>query len=145
MALALAGLCSGLAQSSPAKEAYSSFVYQYRTTPCLGTCPVYQLTIYSDGRALYRGQHQVTFADTFLVQLPSTAIDSLRYYLAQSRFASLDSSYDNTALSDLPGREHLLFQPLKRSTHRVWSRVDPPARLRRLEAYLHRLHQKYFQ
>lgn len=121
------------------------FLYQYRSTPCLGTCPVYQLTIYSDGRALYRGQQQVSLADTFLVQLPPSALDSLRYYLEQSRFSTLDSSYDNTALSDLPGREHLLYQPSINTSHRVWSRVDPPDRLRSLEAYLQRLHQQYFQ
>ena len=143
-ALSVVG-CSASAQLSSSGKVSRPFVYQYRTTACMGTCPVYELTIYSNGRALYRGQQHVTTRDTFLLHFPPQVLDSLRYYLQESRFTALDSSYDNPALADLPGREHQLIEISRNRSTRVWSRVDPPAGLQRLEDYIQRCHRKYLQ
>jgi hypothetical protein len=45
--------------------------------PCFGTCPVYQLTIYGDGRVIYEGQNFVAVEGTQNTRLEAEQIQAL--------------------------------------------------------------------
>ena len=54
----LAAACS-LAAPAPTPD-YASLVITLERTACFGTCPIYKLTVYGDGRVEYEGERFVT-------------------------------------------------------------------------------------
>lgn len=56
---------------------------------CFGTCPVYRLALFSDGRAAFTGVRHVTPVGTDSTRIPRSDVTSLRDEIAQTAFASL--------------------------------------------------------
>ena len=141
--LLLLGACQPRVARQLARQ--KAFTLEVRTTGCMGTCPVYQLRLTSDGSAQYRGLHHVAIKDTLTRRLPDSALAKVRQALINSRFSTLDSAYDDTYTTDLPSIVIKLQLPDRGYQKSVTSRIDPPPRLQALEAVLRRLHSTYFQ
>jgi hypothetical protein len=70
-------------------------------TGCLGTCPVYKLTIKSDGSVLYEGDSYVRAKDARKRKIPASAVEQLARHLAKEGFFDLRESYG--VCLDTPG------------------------------------------
>ena len=68
---------------------------------CFGTCPVYAIQIYSDGRASYQGEKYVKNVGLFQRQLPAEAITELVNAFQHAGFFSLQDEYV-AEVTDLP-------------------------------------------
>jgi hypothetical protein len=71
-------------------------------TACFGTCPVYQLTIYGDGRVVYEGKAFVTVTGKRTTQISPEQLQQLLTAFETANFFSLNDQYVVEA-TDLPG------------------------------------------
>lgn len=101
--------CAPRAEKKPMSP--SDFVRLERT-PCFGSCPVYIVTIFGDGRIAFEGHQYVTVTGTVSGH---TAIDSVSLLFEQAEkihFFDLQDSYESKKINDsltemvtdLPGR-----------------------------------------
>ena len=72
-------LATILATSSPAET------ITYRVTPCLGSCPVYAVTVSSDGHAHYSGEDHVAVTGEHAFRVAPAEFDAFRARLAPYR------------------------------------------------------------
>jgi hypothetical protein len=59
---------------------------------CFGTCPVFALTVFPDGRLFYNGKRFVMRQGVERASLPAATVDQLRRAIEESHFATLDSN-----------------------------------------------------
>lgn len=131
--------CSSLKNSDNSSQA---FILQVSTSPCFGRCPVYKLSINSNGNAIYTGlRHPKTKGDVQRT-IPATEIDSIRYILEKYDFWDLDSIYDNPNVSDMPSFIVEYKGEIKSKT--VVGRFESPDNFRRISAFLERLRKRNF-
>jgi hypothetical protein len=57
----------------------------YHTTPCLGACPAYTVSVSSDGQAIYKGQDFVAVKGERSFQVTPSEFDAFRAQLAPYR------------------------------------------------------------
>jgi hypothetical protein len=81
---------------------YSDLVVSLERTACFGTCPVYQLTIYGDGRVVYDGKAFVAVQGQRTAQISPEQVQQLVKAIEAARFFSLSEKYTVDA-TDLPG------------------------------------------
>ena len=60
------------------KKKSTEFTFEVSTTPCFGTCPVYDLTIKESGLAVYNGKKFPETKGELFKNLPDQEMDSLR-------------------------------------------------------------------
>jgi len=60
---------------------------------CLGTCPVYDVEVYGDGRVLYSGESFVAVTGSREGKIPPSSVDFIRRSLEQIDFLNLRDSY----------------------------------------------------
>ena len=60
---------------------------------CFGWCPVYKVTVHSDGRALYEGEAWVKTKGTVTDDIPPAKVQELISALNEANFSSLHDSY----------------------------------------------------
>lgn len=60
---------------------------------CLGWCPVYKLTIFSDGRVEYVGRQHVKRADTASATLSPTELTAIVALFGKTNYFELDDDY----------------------------------------------------
>lgn len=74
----------------PAREATTVTLER---TPCFGTCPVYALTLTSDGRVVFEGRRFVDSIGTFTAHIAASAFDALLHQFDEQQFFTLDDRY----------------------------------------------------
>ncbi len=77
---------------------------RFEKTACYGNCPVYELKLYSDGRAIWHGEFHCDRLGYYEAFLPKTWREQLMARAAGIRFFSLLDHYpaEGPYLSDLP-------------------------------------------
>lgn len=105
-------------------------VIALETTPCRGTCPVQQLTVYADGRVRYVGLEHTERLGTYELRLPKREVARLRKCFRDARFFNFKTSYQ-AKVSDLPST-YLTFADSGR-THTVLDYYGTPAAVKKLE------------
>jgi Domain of unknown function (DUF6438) len=80
----------------------SDLVVSLERTACFGTCPVYQLTVYGDGRVVYDGQAFVAVRGKRTAQISPEQVQKLVQAIEAANFFSLADRYTVDA-TDLPG------------------------------------------
>lgn len=70
-------------------------------TVCFGKCPSYILTIFGDGKAIYKGRKFVDMIGASEKKLPLSAIDSLIAAFEKADFFNLQNEY-TAGVTDLP-------------------------------------------
>lgn len=72
--------------------------------PCYGTCPVYQIRIFTDGNFIYEGRQHAPLAGLFCGKLPGYEMKRLVKVLERANFVQLDNSYPSQDIvpADIP-------------------------------------------
>lgn len=83
------------------KEGNAPILLSYSRTPCFGTCEVFDLTIYSDGKVDINKKQFMAEIGEFTLELKKTEVKELIASLDQMNFCDLDSLYGG-GVSDLP-------------------------------------------
>lgn len=120
-----------------------NFTYQFQADACFGYCPVYQMTIYGDGKLKYLGRDNVPRQGEWDTILPRKAINTLAEALAQAAFRSLDSVYNDPYVADVAKIKHHLRVPSQGIDQQVISRYNQPDRLLELEQFMHHFRETY--
>jgi hypothetical protein len=101
VAVAVLGL-AGAADAAPRRVETIS----YETSPCFGTCPVYKVTVSSNGRGVFEGRRFTAVAGTRAFRVTPVQFRSFRQRLAADRpvgEVTLDGERCARQASDLPG------------------------------------------
>ena len=95
-ALLLSGCSDGIPpwrQAHWPVEGYD-VVYLARSA-CHGTCPVYEIEVFSDGRVRYTGEEHVKASGTHEARISPDAVRQLAAAMQAARFDTLRSSYQD--------------------------------------------------
>ena len=84
-----AALDFALEVSPPGGPPFAAWIV-LKTTMCFGTCPVFDLAVFPDGRVLYYGQLYVMQRGLRKASLPSATVDQLRRAIDDSHVATLN-------------------------------------------------------
>lgn len=72
-------------------------------TPCFGACPIYKVTIKSDGTLLYHGQRFVDRIGDYRARVSAKAVKRLGASLTRLGYWKFNRSYDQQ-VTDLPSQ-----------------------------------------
>ncbi len=108
-------------------------------TDCPGFCPVFELRLFSDGRALYRGTKDVAMIGKFETRLTNEQLSAIVGEADRIGFFNLASKYpaDGILIRELPTTITSINQLTK--AHSVTNSFDSPKRLLSFEKYIIRL------
>ncbi len=112
----------------------SEFTVEVNTTPCFGTCPVYNLEIFSQGKAHYEGIRYTDVEGEVEISLPPSDIDSLKQLILENGFFKLDSIYDDPYISDLPSTT--ITVSVGEEKKKVKGRINKPKEFVAIETFL---------
>ncbi len=143
-ALTLMTSCGAGQGAAALKKKSTEFTFEVSTTPCFGTCPVYDLTIKESGLAVYNGKNFPKTNGEVFKNLPDAEMDSLREVLAASNFFELDSVYDEPTVTDLPSTTMTLTIN-ESSSKTVMGRYETPEEFDRVKAFIERLRRRNFE
>ena len=88
--LVLAACWTGTPASSTEPTAPSSFAIALERTPCLGTCPVYRVSIDGDGRVTWQGLQHVETTGVRRATVPPQRVRVFERKLAELKFFERD-------------------------------------------------------
>jgi hypothetical protein len=108
-------------------------------TSCFGTCPIYSVQIFEDGKVVYEGKHFVAVEGRQVSKIPSEKIQELIHKFLTIDYFSLQDKYETIKNKD--GTETVAFDlPATYTSLRMGSRkkkikdyFGTPDRLRELE------------
>lgn len=105
-----------------------------KRTPCYGTCPVYEITVYESGYAVYHAERFLDSLGKFEGWLTRQQIDSIKAYAKQVEYFSLDDVYDDMYVTDVPStRTRMRFDGKDKS---IRNRYKSPRKLASFEKFL---------
>ncbi|MEL6844322.1 MAG: DUF6438 domain-containing protein, partial [Bacteroidota bacterium] len=81
----------------------ADFSVVVKRTPCMGTCPYYDLSVSADGTVNYIGRSHVKLQGEHSKQLPAEKVVALKEVINSSDFWTWDEAYDDPRIADLPG------------------------------------------
>lgn len=117
-------------QSSETTTSAPFEVIRYVKTPCFGTCPQFTMAIRSDGFAFYEGKMFVEMEGSWRGQWSQKQIEAVLLKAEEIGYTSLDPTYDNRFVTDLPSTTTVLtFDGEPKS---VLNRYDGPKELAQL-------------
>ncbi|MEM6345289.1 MAG: DUF6438 domain-containing protein [Bacteroidota bacterium] len=115
----------------------SDFTMTITRTPCMGTCPFYNLTVNAEGKVSYEGKAHVKLMGEHNKQLPAETMVAIKEVIRSSSFWELDEAYDNPNVADLPSVS--LACIMDGRSHRVMVRTGGPQEFAYMVATLERL------
>lgn len=71
-------------------------------TACFGTCPIYTLTLYSDGRVVYNGDKFVEITGEHEAQIDPLEVRALVDLMLNGGYFDLEDAYTNRTITDAP-------------------------------------------
>jgi len=93
--------CKNIPQKSSVELEESLFYL--KTTECMGTCPVFTFTVFTNGTCSYQGVANVDKLGTYTGALTSNQLKALKEGLSTSDFFNIDVK-NNTQVKDLPSK-----------------------------------------
>ncbi|MFD2721733.1 DUF6438 domain-containing protein [Hymenobacter monticola] len=85
-------------------------VLTYERTPCFGTCPVYTMQVYADGRVAYEGRHHVPLIGRKEFKLPAAAVADMLRQAKEAHFETFQEQY-KSGVTDMPSTIVAIRQP----------------------------------
>lgn len=76
-------------------------VFELKTSPCFGECPVFQLQVYHNGVATFKGESFTEKEGTWINKFEKSKITDFAEKLRNIHFFKLNDVYDNPGVSDL--------------------------------------------
>lgn len=110
------------------KVVSDSLFFYYEKTPCFGRCPIFKLTIYHSGFATYDGINFVDNIGFHKAKLKFEQMGKIRDLLNGINFFSLDDTYDNEHVMDIPAR--IIEARYDGKKKRILARYQAPQELR---------------
>ncbi|WP_161891199.1 DUF6438 domain-containing protein [Pontibacter russatus] len=107
-------------------------VLLFQKTPCLGTCPAYNATLYTDGSVAFVPFERGAAQDTLLLQIPEQEFIQLKQQLQTLHYRYLQGSY-RSQWSDMPSA-YFTFYENGRAVKRVRHQEGGPEALVQLKA-----------
>jgi len=119
--------------AEPAEEAYPFAGYQ--KTPCYGTCPVYQVKIFSDGKATWFGRMNVERKGWYEGEVSKDVLKRIREKVHEVNFLDFENQYPTgQRVADLPTTITTIrigdMEKIVRNTH------DAPEKLKEFEKFM---------
>jgi len=131
-------LCSGCSTSSAPHVTSGQQpvlpMLLFQKTPCFGTCPAYNATIYTDGSASYVPYEHALAQDTLQLQLTVPELQQLRSRIEVLKYNGLQSSY-LSSWSDISST-YLTFYENGKEVKRVKHQKGGPQELLALKTWL---------
>jgi len=134
--------CASQAQQAPKKVQPSAAtqptaagpVIVFRKTPCFGTCPHYEASIYADGRVSYEGFKYAPVEGKRELKMPVETVNTILAEAKAVRFTELREQY-TLGTSDLPSTS-LTITPRTGPAKTVTVEEGGPAELKNLLDYV---------
>ncbi len=114
----------------PPSNPADSLLCRYERTPCFGRCPVFELTIYQSGYAVYQGKNFVDLIGFYHTTLSAASLQKISAVATEIGYFGFQEVYDNAYVTDLP----TIYTELQISgeRQRVMARYQAPEGLQRL-------------
>jgi Domain of unknown function (DUF6438) len=114
---------------SPAPSAADgdSLAYYYERTACFGQCPIFKLSIYKSGYAIYEGKNYVNNIGTYHSFIDAAALLKVNEAAENIGYFSLQSVYDDPNKLDVPSKITILRKGEEKKS--VTNRVKGPKSL----------------
>lgn len=124
-------VCCYCSSANTVKKASESIdTIELSKTACYGKCPVYTVTIASDGKAVYDGKMNVSKIGVYTKKLAKEEVDKLFKSFDNSEFDNFQDRYD-AIISDIPSTIISYIRDNKVKT--VIDRRGAPQELKALE------------
>ena len=94
--------CTGNPTATPSTSDLKEVVITLERTACHGTCPVYALTIYGSGTAIYEGKDFVKTKGRAEITISEEKIRQLVSEFEKVDYFSLNDSYVERVITDAP-------------------------------------------
>ena len=122
--------------AEPAEEAYQFAGYQ--KTPCYGTCPVYQVKIFSDGKATWYGKMNVERKGWYEGQISQSDLKLIREKVREVKFLDFENQYPTgQRVADLPTT--IVYIRIGDMEKTVKDTHDAPEKLKEFEKFMETL------
>jgi len=106
---------------------------------CMGTCPVYDISIYANGQVLLNAKQFLPIEGNYEAKLPNQDLKALLNAFEQSNFSSFEKSYTSN-MTDLPTTK--LTYRVSDEPYTVIDYDGAPKDLKDLEQRVHELIEK---
>ncbi len=126
--------------AGPAQQQVALPLLHFQKTPCLGRCPSYEATVYTNGQIRYKGYEHTALSDTATMVFGKADLDALKTELEALQAMPLQDAY-LTQWSDMPSTYTTFYQNGK-ETKRVKHQEGGPEALLQFQE---KLHQKLMQ
>jgi hypothetical protein len=123
-----------------ANQVSTDTMLYYSRGACFGMCPIFDLTVMKDGRAVYLGKNHVDRIGRFQAKVSYTDIEQVLTKAREIGYFELNAVYDNENVHDLPNIRTGIAHNGK--LHSVRNRYKGPASLRMLYTELDSLIEK---
>ena len=84
------------------KDLPDSLVVRLQRTACFGRCPIYTLSFYKDGTAIYKGEKWVEKEGLYKSRISKSKLNNIISKAKEVGFYEMDNQYDNEYVTDLP-------------------------------------------
>jgi hypothetical protein len=84
------------------KTSASDLVITLERTPCFGTCPSYMVSLFGNGTFVYTGTRCVEVKGVKKGKISTTAVKKLVRAFETAHFTSMNDSYDEMMITDMP-------------------------------------------
>ncbi len=119
--------------AEPAEEAYQFAGYQ--KTPCYGTCPVYQVQIFSDGKATWYGRMNVERKGWYEGMVKESDLKRIREKVHEVKFLDFENQYPTgVKVADLPTT--VIYIRIGDMEKTVKDTHDAPEKLKEFEKFM---------
>lgn len=117
-------------------------VYQFlgfKKTPCYGTCPVYEVKIFSDGQVTWHGKRNVERTGWYESRVSREVLNQIREKVFEADFLALENQYpvSEPKVADLPST--ITYVRIGDMEKFVTNTHDAPEQLLTFEQYLQNL------
>ena len=84
------------------KDLPDSLVVRLQRTACFGRCPIYTLSLYKGGTAIYKGEKWVEKEGLYKGRVSESNLNNIISKAKKVGFYEMDNQYDNEYVTDLP-------------------------------------------
>jgi hypothetical protein len=115
---------------------HKSLFFSLKRTPCLGTCPVYSLEVFTDGFVKYYGKNYVELIGDYSGSLSQEQLADVEVLFNNADFYAFDAEYNDGRL-DIPATIIEYHGP--DGDKKVEARTEIPKNFRLLASELEKL------
>jgi len=114
---------------------------EYRRGACFGTCPIFNIKVYQDGRAIYEGKNFVDMIGFYYTNFDKKDMENILSIAESIHFFEMKDVYDNEGVTDLPSTYFSLAKD--GNVKQVKNRYQGPKELKQLYEAMDQLIAKY--